>query len=493
MAALLTLDRLSKRFGAVRAVTDVTLSFERGRLHAVVGENGAGKTTLLKMAAGIVSPDRGEVLVDGVRLHPHTPREAIRRGVALVQQHFALVGARTALENVMLGSEPVRALGVLDVGAARSRTEAYRHLVGGSFPWDVPVERMGVGDRQRVAIVRALTRDASALILDEPTAVLTAQEADGLYAILRHLADRGTAIIVVTHRLDEVRDHADVVSVLRRGELVSTHDVRRDDAPGLLRIASDAMGHDALPPVQRLRGTRGAVRLETRDLRLGAKLRGVTLRVHAGEIVGVAGVEGNGQRELVRVLAGLDAADHGEVRADPVAVVHEDRQREGVILDASVRDNLVLGELGCFTHWGFVDASALDRVATRRMGDAGVVPKDLDILVRSLSGGNQQKIVVARALGRGSPVLVLAHPTRGVDLGAARAIHQAILDAADRGAAVLLVSADLTELRAVCDRILVMARGRVAAELAPDASDARFGEAMLGTGGSAAAIDEAPP
>ena len=493
MAALLTLDHLSKRFGAVSAVTDVTLSFERGRLHAVVGENGAGKTTLLKMAAGIVSPDRGQVWVDGARLRPHTPREAIRRGVAMVQQHFALVGALTALENVMLGSEPVRAFGVLDLGAARSHTEAYAHLVGGSFPWDVPVERLGVGDRQRVAIVRALVRKASVLILDEPTAVLTAQEADGLYAILRHLADAGTAVIVVTHRLDEVSDHADVASVLRRGELVSTHDVRRDDAPGLRRIARDAMGHDPLPPARRLPGPRGPVRLEVRDVHLGAALCGVTLRVHAGEVVGLAGIEGNGQRELVRVLAGLDAADHGEVRTEPVAVVHEDRQNEGVVLDASVRDNLVLGELRSFTRWGFVDASALDRVAVSRMDDAGVVPKDLDVPVRALSGGNQQKVVVARALGRGFPVLVLAQPTRGVDFGATRAIHQAILDAADRGAAVLLVSVDLTELRAACDRILVMARGRVVAELPPTASDARFGEAMLGAGSSPAPVDELRP
>ncbi len=481
MPALLTLDRLSKRFGAVRAVTDVSLSFERARVHAVVGENGAGKTTLLKMAAGIEVPDEGDVKIDGARLHPHTPREAIRRGVALVQQHFALVGALTALENVMLGAEPVRRFGTLDREAARLHVEPYARRVGASFSWDVPVGHLGVGDRQRVAIIRALAREASALILDEPTAVLTAGEAAALYSVLRHLADSGTAVIVVTHRLDEVKEHADVVSVMRRGALVSTGDVQADDPMFLQRITRDAMGRDPLPPVRRTTRTLGAARLEATDLRLGSALRGVTLCVRAGEIVGIAGVEGNGQHELVRVLAGLDPADGGDVRSEGLAVVHEDRQREGVILDASVRDNFVLGELGSFSRWGVVDTASLERTVEARKDASGVVVADLGAPIRSLSGGNQQRIAVARAMGRGVPVLVLAQPTRGVDVGATRSIHSAILRAAEGGAAVLLVSADLAELRATCDRILVMARGRIAADLPPDASEDSFGEAMLGS------------
>ncbi len=480
MAALLTLDGIDKRFGAVQAVAGVSLAFERGRLHAVVGENGAGKTTLLKIAAGIVLPDRGGVTIDGVRLRPHTAREAIRRGVALVQQHFALVGALTALENVMLGREPVRRLGMLDLDAARARVETHRHRIGGTFSWDVPVERLGVGDRQRVAIVRALAQDASALILDEPTAVLTPGEVAELYGILRRLAGGGKAVVVVTHRLDEVSDHADVVSVMRRGKLVSTNQVRRGDAQALQRAAYDVMGHEPLPPIQRMARSTGAVRLDVRALQLAPALRGVTFQVHAGEIVGIAGVDGNGQRELVRVLSGLQGPDGGEVRSDAVSTVHEDRQTEGLVLDATVGDNLVLGELGSFSHFGVVDSKALEREARRRIDASGVTPANLDAPVRSLSGGNQQRIVVARAMGRGSPLLVLSHPTRGVDFGAACAIHRDILRAAERGTAVLLVSADLAELRALCGRILVMARGQIATELPPSASDARFGEAMLG-------------
>jgi simple sugar transport system ATP-binding protein len=493
MAALLTLDRIAKRFGAVRAVDDVSLAFESGRIHAVVGENGAGKTTLLKVAAGVVVPDRGEVRVDGAAVFPHTVREATGRGIGMVQQQFALVGALTALENVILGNEPAGALGALDIAAGRALAERHARSMGGSLPWDVPVEQLGVGERQRVAIVRALARSARVLILDEPTAVLTPMDADALYAVLRRLADGDKAVIVVTHRLDEVRDHADVVSVLRQGKLVSTRAVVRGDAHALNEAMADVMGETPPAPVHRPVRPGGAVGIEVHDLRRGTALRGVTFAVREGEIVGVAGVEGNGQRELVRVLAGLDASSGGEVHTGAVAVVHEDRHSEGLVLGATVRDNLVLGELGRFTRWGVVDSAGLERAASERLDQGGVVPADLDAPVCALSGGNQQKVVVARAFARDAAVLVLAQPTRGVDLGAARAIHDKIARAAQDGRAVLLVSSDLAEMRGLCDRILVMARGRVAAELPPDASDADFGQAMLGASEPSARDDgEAP-
>ncbi|HEY8040375.1 MAG TPA: ATP-binding cassette domain-containing protein [Polyangiaceae bacterium] len=482
MAALLSADHLDRRYGTVHAVADVSLAFEAGRLHAVVGENGAGKSTLLKMAAGVVVPDRGRVLVDGAPLEPHTAHEAIRRGVGMVQQHFALVGVLSALDNVMLGAEPVRSLGRLDGAAARARAEAVAREMGVTLPWDAPVETLGVGDRQRLEIVRTLVREARVVILDEPTAVLTPGEAGALYATLRRMADAGRAVVVVTHRLDEVRDHADDVSVMRRGRLVSTRALEARDDETLAAITRDIMGEEPPPPVERRARTVGDVRLELRDLRRGRALQGVTLRVAAGEIVGIAGVEGNGQRELVRVLSGLDAADGGSLRAGAVVVVHEDRLAEGLVAAASVRDNLVLGELRSFTRFGLVDAAALEREARARLDHAGVVPADLDAPARALSGGNQQKVVVARAVARSAKadVLVMAQPTRGVDLGAARAIHGEIARAADAGKAVLLVSADLSELRALCDRLLVMRRGRIVAELPPEASDASLGEAMLG-------------
>jgi simple sugar transport system ATP-binding protein len=481
--AALSVEGVRKRYGAVQAVGGVSLAFDEGRIHAVVGQNGAGKSTLLKIAAGLVVPDAGEVLVQGRRLEPHTAREAIARGVGMVQQHFALVGVMSAIENVMLGAEPVDRLGRLDVPRARARAVGVAKEMGIELDWDAPAETLGVGDRQRLEIVRTLARDARVVILDEPTAVLTPGEARQLYAALRRLADAGRAIVVVTHRLDEVRDHADHASVMRRGELVSSAPVEARDEAFARSLTRDIMGDEALAPLDRRARPPGEVKLELKDVRAGRALRGVSLTVKAGEIVGVAGVEGNGQRELVRVLAGLDAPDGGELRCAPAAVVHEDRHAEGLVLQAPVRDNLVLGELARFTRRGLVDAAALEKEAKGRMDRAGVVPPDLDVPAAALSGGNQQKVVVVRAVARadkGAEVLVFAQPTRGVDPGAARAIQVEIARAAEAGSAVLLVSADLAELRLLSDRLLVMSRGRIVAELPPDAPDDRVGDAMLG-------------
>jgi simple sugar transport system ATP-binding protein len=484
--AALELDGVDKRFGAIHAVRSATLAFEQGRIHAVVGENGAGKSTLLRVAAGLVEPDGGEARVDGQRLAPHTPAEAIRRGVAMVQQHFALVEAFTALENIVLGTEPVRGpFATLDMGAARLKVAAIVTELGAQIPLEAQVASLGVGDRQRLEIARALYRDARVLILDEPTAVLTPGEGDALYAMLRRLAAQGRAIVVVTHKLDEVRDHADVATVMRRGAIVETRPVRRTE-DDVRELANAIMGAEVVAPTERHARAVGGVVIQVKALRVGRGLRGVSLEVRAGEIVGVAGVEGNGQRELVRALAGLEPVDGGTIEpgAEAIAVVHEDRHKEGLVLDASVRDNVVLGELGWFAAavTGVIDRRALDREATARV-ELAKAPRDLDVTSRTLSGGNQQKLVVARAIARidsrGARALVLAHPTRGVDVAASRAIHAEILAAAAKGAAVLVVSADLSELRALSDRLIVLARGRISAELPPGASDAELGHAML--------------
>jgi simple sugar transport system ATP-binding protein len=498
MPGLLALVRLAKRYGAVRAVGDVSVEFEAGKIHAVLGENGAGKSTLLKMAAGIAVPDSGEVHVAGQRLAPHTPREAMLRGVGMVQQHFALVGVLSAIENVMLGAEPLRAMGMLDVQAAMAKAEAAARSIGVSIPWRAPVETLGVGDRQRLEIVRALVREAQVLILDEPTAVLTPGEAESLYGTLRRLAEAGRAVAVVTHHMDEVRDHADVVSIMRRGHLVRTRAMTTRDASEVDELVRDVMGEELPAPAERPARVPGEVLLEVRDVTWGRALRGVSLRVRAGEVVGIAGVEGNGQRELVRVLAGVETPETGVVevqpapgasRRDSVAVVYEDRHAEGLVLGATVRDNLVLGELGRFTRFGVVDRAKVQTEAHSRLDRARVVPPDLGLPVRALSGGNQQKVVVGRAVARAerTKVFVFAQPTRGVDLGAARAIHGEITRVAEAGKAVVVLSSDLGELKAVADRILVLARGRIVAELPPDSSEARIGEAMLGAAQEGAA------
>jgi ABC-type uncharacterized transport system ATPase subunit len=290
-------------------------------------------------------------------------------------------------------------------------------------------------------------------------------------------------VVVVTHHLDEVREHADEVSVMRQGRLVSTRKVEARDEASLQSIMHDIMGRAPPGPMKVAPRTPGEVALEVRDLGLGQALHGVTLKVRAGEVVGIAGVEGNGQRELVRVLAGLQAPDAGDVKAGAVAVVHEDRHAEGLVLGASVRDNLMLGELGRYaSRLGIIDAGALEQEAQARLERARVTPEDLDVLAGTLSGGNQQKVVVARAAARHARVkaMVFAQPTRGVDILAARAIHAEILRMAFEGLAVVVVSADLGELRSLSDRILVMARGRIAGEFPPDATDAQLGEAMLG-------------
>ncbi len=487
---------VTKRCGATVAVRAVSCTFGAGKIHAICGENGAGKTTLLKLVAGMSEPDEGEVFVGGVALDPHTPKEAIARGVAMVVQHFALVPVFTALENIILGAEPASRLGMLDLEAARSRALKIASDLGVKIPLDTPVEDLGVGDRQRIEIARALFRDARLVILDEPTAVLTKSEASALYTTLRRLANDGKGIVVVTHKMDEVRAHADVVSVMRRGELVFTRPLdRKGDVDAQIEAVTSAiMGavarrsseHDR--PLPERDDATGEAVLVMKDVDVGRSLVSASLTVHAGEIVGIAGVAGNGQTELVALLAGDVAPSRGTIAASATAVVREDRQTEGLVLDAPLRDNLMLGELHHYARWGMLgplDQRALEREARARLERSGA-PVDLDRTARSLSGGNQQKIVVTRALARDAKLIVAAQPTRGVDLAASLDIHADLVAAARRGAGVVVISADLDELRKLSRRILVLARGRFVAELPPTATDDEIGRLMLGLSGEAA-------
>lgn len=493
-----------------------------GRVHAVVGENGAGKTTLLRIAAGLVVPDSGTVRIEGSPLVPHTAAEALRRGVGMVQQHFALVPVFSVLENLVLGAEP-RGLWGLSLSRAREAATRALQQVGHDVPLDAIVEDLGVGDRQRVEIARMLFRGARTLILDEPTAVLTAGEADALYTRLRVLAGAGAAVVVVTHKLDEVLAYADVVTVMRRGQVIETRSINRGDREEeRRRLASSIMGGSDLSSMPPRDASNSSTRVENNptalvvdNVRLGKVLDGVSLSLREGEVVGIAGIEGNGQDELLRILGGLEEAEQGRVECPGgMAVVYGDRHGEGLVLGASVLDNLMLGELGAFSRSGLLNLRALRDAASQRLARAEVVPPDLDLPVSALSGGNQQKIVVERALARvrsavpatmrpslaaGSEtssvpaastettrarpkaaVLVLSHPTRGVDIGAARAIHERLRRVAnDSKVGMLVLSSDLDELRALCHRVLVIARGRIVASLTPETSDAIFGETML--------------
>ena len=537
---VIELAGLTRRFGDCVSVDDASARFEPGEIHAVVGENGAGKSTLLKLAAGLLPPSSGTVLVGGAPLRPATPAEAARRNVLMVHQHFMLVGAFTALENLLLGNEPVRAGGRLDHARARREVLALAEKTGLSVPLDTAVDALGVGDKQRLEILRVLHRGAEALLLDEPTAVLTPLEANDLYATLRSLADEGRTVVVVTHRLDEVVRFADRVTVLRRGRTVLSRLLKPGNGPkgdpplrapgpgsplgppedantaSVAMLTRAIMGREAPPTFTRPPPPEGATPsieitgLSFTDSTGRAWLRGVDLTVRRGEIVGVAGVEGNGQRELVHALAGLlpratsgdrsrvkgtvrvagrempflaNEAEAVRARRPVLRVVHEDRHAEGLLLDGTVADNLVLGALDV------IPRADEPRTVARRMASFGIVPADPTRLARELSGGNQQKIVVARALDdfidgsapEGSAV-VLAQPTRGVDVGAAAAIHAAIGRAAAAGLGVLVVSADLAELRLLCHRLLVLHKGQLVVELPPSASEETIGRAMLGLG-----------
>lgn len=480
-----------KRYGETLAVDGVSLALEAGRLHAVVGENGAGKSTLLGIAAGIVRPDEGHVEIDGARLSPHTAARAIRAGVGIVTQHFSLVPVFSAIDNVMLGAEPVGPLGWLDRRSARERLAKVLGELDVTLDLRANAETLSVGDRQRLEIARVLYREARIVILDEPTAVLAPQEAAPLYGMLRRMADAGRAVCVVTHKLDEVYAFADEVSVLRRGAVVAHGPVDRTRSRGEIveELSRSVMGGEApLATALRPTGPAGEDVLVVEDVAHEPHLRGVSLRVRAGEIVGVCGVEGSGQDDLARAVGGIELVA-GTVRtpgstAGP-AVVHADRHREGLVLDASLADNALLGELGSRVRWGWiVDRRAVREEARERVRRAGVAPANLDSPVRALSGGNQQKLVVeracARADGKAVRVLVASQPTRGVDVGAARAIHERIAGVARAGAGVLLMSSDLEELRALSNRLLVLARGKIVAEVAPDTPSARLGELMLG-------------
>lgn len=490
-AALARLRGISKTYGGVRVVSNVELTVSAGKVLVIAGENGAGKTTALRVLAGLVRPDSGEVEVAGARAVEASPRAARAAGVALVAQHFSLVEGLSALENVVLSAPPKGPWGAFRADLARQKVEAILSRLGARVDLSSDVAALGVGERQRLELARALFADAKVLLLDEPTAILSPREADDLYGILHDLAAEGRAVAVVSHKLDEIRRHADAVTVLRRGEVTLDEPLSRGavDAETMARVEHAILGGatarlEPAPPRER-----GAAVATLTRASVG-RLRELELVVSVGEIVGVAGVAGNGQEELVHLLAGAVGAESGSVSLPAqVAVVHEDRHREGLCLDVPLRDNVLLGEHARYSRFGLLDAKAMDAEARRRLeavrvrgsGDA----LELDLPARALSGGNQQKVVCARAFARvsaGAKLLVLAHPTRGVDPGAAHTIREGIRDAAS-SCGVVVVSADLGELRELASRILVLFRGR-ARELSVTSSDEEIGRAMLGEGSS---------
>lgn len=505
MSSAVSLRGVSKAFGTVQALDGVDFELAEREIHALVGENGAGKTTLMRVLAGLEPPDGGRIEIAGRGVTIPDPQTASRLGIGMVHQRFQLHPSLTVVENVVLGAEP-QSYGLFSLRRATTQVRELAERYGFEIDPRARVSTLPVGVRQRVEILKALHRGADILIFDEPTSVLTPQETQGLFGILRSLKADGKAIIYISHKIWEVLEVSDRISVLRRGRNAGELPSAEATAEA---IAERMVGHD-LPPLRR-GGEReaGAVALEARDLEVEddrgvTAVRGVSLVVREGEIVGLAGVEGNGQRELVEALAGLRMPTSGEVlmagrsvtrctlyerRRQGLALIPEDRDREGVCAPLSITENLIGNRYRDrpYAVAGAVRRKPLLQLSHELMERYAVRAEGPSALVRTLSGGNVQKVVVARELS-GQPRVVLAvHPSRGIDIGAMRAVHQELLNLATTGAAILLVSGDLDEIFALSDRILTLFEGSVTGEVAREAATREdVGRLMLGTQKAAA-------
>jgi simple sugar transport system ATP-binding protein len=476
---------ITKRFPGVIANRDVNLQVQAGTIHAVVGENGAGKSTLMKILYGMQRPDAGTIAVDGHAVSFRRPTHAIKAGIGMVHQHFMLADNLTVLENIVLGAEPQVPV-FLSTTRARRRILDLGRTYGLTVDPDALVEDLGVGDRQRVEILKVLYRGARVLILDEPTAVLVPQEVEDLFASLRELKNEGFTVLFISHKLDEVLSVADAITVIRAGTTVATVEPSTVTARDLANLM---VGHELPTPETRESTVTDTVELSLRNVTVagaGARnaLDGIDLDIRRGEIVGVAGVEGNGQTELINAVMGLADLADGSIhvgdddisawstrqrREGGVACVPEDRHRDGLLLDAPLWENAALGQQ---TRPPFVSGAFMDRVgARRRTGEIvdvyGVRTPGVDVRAGALSGGNQQKLIMGRELTSAPQVLVAAHPTRGVDVGAQAAIWDELRKARAAGLAVLLLSADLHELVGLSDTLVVLYGGRMVARLDP--------------------------
>ena len=496
------LTGITKRFPGVVANSDITFSVRRGTVHALVGENGAGKSTLTKTLYGMHQPDEGTIAIDGSPVSFHSPADAIAAGIGMVHQHFMLADNLTVWENIVLGSEPV-AGGRLDARGARARIDELAGTYGLTVDSGALVETLGVGARQRVEILKVLYRGARILILDEPTAVLVPQEVDELFGNLRELKAEGLTIIFISHKLDEVRTIADEITVIRRGTTVGTADPKAVTN----RQLAEMMVGSALPVpelrestvtdtvVLRLAGVRVAGGAGSRDV-----LSDIDLQIHAGEVLGIAGVEGNGQAELVDAIMGIRPIAGGSVelagsdvghlstadrRESGVGFIPEDRHRQGLILEGTLWENRILGhQTRRPSARGWLVDRAAARADTRRIVDIfDVRTPGIEVTAASLSGGNQQKLIVGREMSENPVLLIASHPTRGVDVGAQAAIWEHLRNARAAGLAVLLISADLEELIGMSDRLTVILRGRLTGTYDPHSiTPEQLGAAMTGAG-----------
>jgi general nucleoside transport system ATP-binding protein len=483
---------ISKRFAGLAANDRVDFDLRRGEIHALLGENGAGKTTLMNILYGLVRPDEGAIEIDGAPVVIRSPKHAIASGIGMVHQHFMLVPDMTVAENVALGRRSAGRLQLRGLPKVAGEITALSERHGLRVDPDAYIEDLSVGMKQRVEIIKLLYRDARILILDEPTAVLTAQEWQELAEILRSLAAEGRSIVVITHKLDELTGVADRCTVLRDGARVDTVELAATDKAMLARMM---VGRDVVLRVPRVRAEPGEVVLAVEgmtvaDRESGYRLRDVSFQVRAGEVLGVAGIDGNGQQELVEALLGLQPLARGEIRLlghevphlnaaggdreGAVGVIPEDRHRAGCALSLTVQDNLILRDYRApaYSRYGILRPKAIRALCARLVRDYDVRVRDLGMRMRQVSGGNQQKAVIARELHRQPALVIGAQPTRGLDVGAMDYVYQTLIEHKRRGGATLLISADLDEILSLSDRIAVLSRGRILRTLAPEEADA---------------------
>jgi len=495
---ILEMRSIRKAFPGVVANDDVSFDVRRGEVHALLGENGAGKSTLMNILYGLYRPDGGEIHVNGKPVSFTSAREAIQAGIGMVHQHFMLIPVMTVAENIVLGVEPSRRL-ILDESGAERRVRELSEQFGLAVDPKALVSDITVGQQQRVEILKALYRNADLLILDEPTAVLTPQEAGELFQIIGRLQADGKSIIFISHKLKEVLEIADRITVLRRGKTIET--VPRAGATEA-SLAHSMVGRDVLLRVEKTAAQPGDVLLAVEDLHVHddrgiEKVRGISFDVKAGEIVGIAGVDGNGQTELIDAITGLQSIQSGTVTVAGTQLTHasartaldlgvghipEDRQRRGLVLEFSIAENIALHDYARQpdARFGFIFPRRMTDRAKRLIADFDVRGGGTSTPAGVLSGGNQQKLVAAREIDRDPKVLIAAQPTRGLDVGAIEYLHRRLVAERDKGRAILLVSLELDEILSLSDRILVLYEGQIAGEHTGEVSEEQIGLEMLG-------------
>ncbi|HLZ62744.1 MAG TPA: ABC transporter ATP-binding protein [Ktedonosporobacter sp.] len=500
---------ISKSWPGVIANDKVNLTVSKGEIHALVGENGAGKSTMMNILYGLIRPDSGDIFINGQKVTINGPRTAIHLGIGMVHQHFMLIPPLTVAENIVLGREPGGLGAAFDFKKAHADILALSQQYGLPIDPDLRIEKLPIGLQQRVEILKVLYRGAEILIMDEPTGVLTPQETDDLFAVLRGLVKQGKTVIFITHKLREVLELTDSITVLRRGKNAGELVTSKTNPAEIARLM---VGREVLLRVEKQPANPGPIILHVEDVHAQSDrglevLHGVSLDVRAGEILGIAGVEGNGQSELVEVLTGMRKVTSGkitltnvkdgvagetrdvtttgasDVRRAGLAHIPEDRRGSGLVLTDSIADNTILGRERWpqFSRNGIVlRLSDIASWAKRLVQEFDVRTPSIDVPVRALSGGNQQKVIIARELASEPLALVAAQPTRGVDIGAIEFIHRRLIEERDAGKAVLVVSAELDEIRSLSDRIAVMYEGRVVDIVGPDATEEQLGILMTG-------------